>query len=73
MKLFKIEVKNSIPDALEYIYQYTCLDDDGSIKQDIPYYMRSSNMNIKCIGTIEMEKYPYNVEDHILMIDYWEP
>ena len=67
-KLFKITPKNyggrgfdyyitvlvaatSIPEALEYFYR------EVSPKQeDIPYYLRSSNLVIETLGTIALEK-----------------
>ena len=52
----------SIPDALEAMYEYTCKKKDY-----IPYYLRSSNIKINCLGTFEPEEmYKYKV----LMADY---
>jgi hypothetical protein len=52
----------SIPDALEAMYEYTCKERDY-----IPYYLRSSNIKIDRLGTFEPEGvYKYKV----LMADY---
>lgn len=52
----------SIPDALEAMYEYTCKERDY-----IPYYLRSSNIKIKHLGIFEPEEiYKYKV----LMADY---
>lgn len=79
--LYKIMVKNqevdnyagfmvashSIPDALEIIYEYVCMK-DGKVVRDIPYVLRSSNMDIKCLG----EFVPTTpLASAILMIDYY--
>jgi hypothetical protein len=52
----------SIPDALEAMYEYTCKERDY-----IPYYLRSSNIKIDRLGTFEPEEvFKYKV----LMADY---
>ena len=38
----------TIPSALETMYEYTCKD-----KEWIPYYLRSSNIKIECLGKFE--------------------
>lgn len=52
----------SIPDALEAMYEYTCKERDY-----IPYYLHSSNIKIDRLGIFEPEEvYKYKV----LMADY---
>lgn len=68
LKLFKLVPKNhegysydyynsfviaaeSIPDALEIMYKHISPD-----KDPIPYYLRSSNITIEQIGTVELIK-----------------
>jgi hypothetical protein len=68
LKLFKLIPKNhegyhydyynsfviaaeSIPDALEVMYKHISPE-----KEPIPYYLRSSNMTIEQIGTVELVK-----------------
>jgi hypothetical protein len=68
LKLFKLLPKNhegysydyynsfviaaeSIPDALEVMYKHVSPD-----KDPIPYYLRSSNITIEQIGTVELIK-----------------
>lgn len=65
MRIFRITVKEydydcytgfvvaakSIPDALECIYNLTSIKDEVNGKPyAIPYYMRSSNLNIENLG-----------------------
>lgn len=52
----------TIPDALEAMYEYTCKGKDW-----IPYYLRSSNINIKCLGKFEPEETYFS---KVLMSDY---
>lgn len=42
---------NSIPEALETMYQRV-----SPAKDVIPFYLRSSNIKIEQIGTVELEK-----------------
>lgn len=84
MNLYSLKVRNadyeqyseflitakSIPDALEYMYEYTCIKDEG-YEPVIPYYLRSSNLEIKCIGTYTPNE-NWN-GDHILMYSYINP
>ena len=42
---------NSIPEALELMYKKVSPEKDV-----IPYYLRSSNIKIETLGTIELEK-----------------
>lgn len=58
---FMIAAK-TIPDALEAMYEYVCKDKDW-----IPYYLRSSNITIKCLGTFEPEEKYFS---KVLMSDY---
>lgn len=39
----------SIPDALEVIYRHVCPEEE-----EIPYYLRSSNLKIEQLGTVEL-------------------
>lgn len=52
----------TIPMALEAMYEYTCKD-----KQWIPYYLRSSNIKIECLGKFEPEE---KYDAKVLMFDY---
>lgn len=52
----------SIPIALETMYEYACKD-----KQWIPYYLRSSNIKIECLGKFEPEE---RYSARVLMADY---
>lgn len=52
----------TIPEALEAMYEYTCKGKDY-----IPYYLRSSNITIKCLGTFEPTE---TYERKVLMSDY---
>lgn len=52
----------TIPDALEAMYEYTCKGRDW-----IPYYLRSSNITIKCLGKFEPEETYFS---KVLMSDY---
>ncbi len=52
----------TIPDALEAMYEYTCKGKDW-----IPYYLRSSNITIKCLGKFEPEETYFS---KVLMSDY---
>ena len=54
---------NSIPEALETMYEYTCKKKDW-----IPYYLRSSNITIQCLGKFEPEEKLYKAT--VLMTDY---
>ena len=63
MKIYSIDLKEpeydnyrgfmvvgeSIPEILEAVYEHVCMR-DGKVIKDIPYCLRSSNMNIVCIG-----------------------
>ena len=83
MKLYRFKVKDSVPDecrgfivaggsipeALETIYRHICLDEEGKLKRDIPYVLRSSNMDIQCLGDFTPEK---KLESKILMIDFYD-
>ena len=54
----------SISEALEAMYEYTCKDRDYT-----PYYLRSSNIKMHCLGKFEPEeKYPNDRQ--VLMADY---
>lgn len=82
MMLYKIRIKNpepdnyagfmvtgtSIPDALESIYRYVCLDIDGKLIRDIPYVLRSSNMEIKCVGEFTPG---ILLDNNILMVNFY--
>ena len=83
MKLYKLTVKgnagydcydgfmvaaDTIPEAFEYMYRYVCKTDKVNVYNDIPFYLRSSNINIEELGEFRpKEKYP---KTHILMVDY---
>ena len=83
MKLFKITVKNysydcfkgfvifaeSIPQALEYMYEYICKDVDNGKQyfKDIPYYLRSSNLEITCLGNFEQT---IRLDSNIIMTSF---
>ena len=83
MKLFKITVKEydyscfngfviiaeNIPSALEYMYEFVCEDMDEGRKyfKDIPYYLRSSNLTIECLGNFEQTS---RLDSHIIMCSY---
>ena len=83
MKLFKITVKDydydcydgfvivaeNIPQALEYMYEYVCKDtDEGKTYfKDIPYYLRSSNLEIVCLGNFEQTT---KMDSRIVMISF---
>ena len=82
MRLFRIVLKEpeydnyrgfmvastSISNALEEIYKMICLDEDGKIKRDIPYCLRSSNMNIECIGEFTPT---IKLDSPILLTDFY--
>jgi hypothetical protein len=53
---------NTIPEALETMYEYTCGEKDY-----IPYYLRSSNIKIESLGKFEPND-DYNSK--VLMTDY---
>lgn len=83
MKLYKLTVKghaeydcytgfiiaaDSIPDAFEYMYRYVCRTKSSNVYTDIPFYLRSSNIDIEYLGDFQpKEKYP---KSNILMVDY---
>lgn len=83
MKLYRIVLKEpeydnfrgfivastSIPDALEEIYKMVCLDNEGNIKRDIPYCLRSSNMNIECVGEFSPTMI---LKSPILLTDFYD-
>jgi hypothetical protein len=52
----------TIPMALETMYEYTCKKKDY-----IPYYLRSSNIKIECLGKFEPEE---KYDAKVLMADY---
>lgn len=52
----------SIPDALEIMYQHVSPD-----KDPIPYYLRSSNIAIEHIGNIEL----FKKGSQIIAYDYY--
>lgn len=52
----------TIPMALEAMYVYVCPEKDY-----IPYYLRSSNIKIECLGKFEPEE-DYNAK--VLMTNY---
>lgn len=79
MKLFKLRPKNhdgyaydyyedfliaanSIPEALELMYQKISPD-----KQNIPYYLRSSNIKIEQLGNVEL----IDNRQQIIMYSYY--
>ena len=53
---------NTIPEALETMYEYTCEEKDY-----IPYYLHSSNIKIESLGKFEPND-DYNSK--VLMTDY---
>jgi len=59
-----IVVAYSIPQAFEVMYEYVCKD-----KNWIPYYLRCSNISIKCLGKFEPENVS-NFEQQVLMANY---
>jgi len=83
MKLFKITVKDydydcykgfvivaeNIPTALEYMYEYVCDDiyEGKHYFKDIPYYLRSSNLEIICLGNFEQTT---KIDSHIIMVSF---
>ena len=83
MKLYKLTVKghaeydcytgfiiaaDSIPDAFEYMYRYVCRTKNSNVYTDIPFYLRSSNIDIEYLGDFQpKEKY---LKTNILMVDY---
>lgn len=52
----------TIPDALETMYEYACKGKDW-----IPYYLRSSNVVIKCLGKFEPDEC---YDSKVLMAEY---
>ena len=83
MKLYKITIKkrqydydyydgfiivaNTIPEALEHMYERVCRTDNKNLFEDIPYYLRSSNLNIEELGNFEPKN---KLDKPILMVDY---
>lgn len=83
MKLYKITVKkhqynyncydgfiivaNTIPEALEYMYKRVCRTSNKNVFNDIPYYLRSSNLNIEELGNFEPKD---ELDEPIIMADY---
>lgn len=83
MRLFRIMVKDydydcykgfiiiaeNIPQALEYMYESICEDTYEGKKyfKDIPYYLRSSNLEIVCLGNFEQTT---KIDSHILMYSF---
>lgn len=83
MRLYKLTVKgnagydcydgfiisaNSIPEAFEYMYRHVCKTDNVNVYNDIPFYLRSSNIDIEDLGEfLPKEKYP---KSNIIMVDY---
>lgn len=59
---------DSIPNALEEFYRYYCYK-DGELVRDIPFALRSSNMNIECIGEFIPNK---KLESNILFVDFYD-
>ena len=59
-----IVAAKSITEALEAMYEYTCKEKDY-----IPYYLRSSNISIECLGNFE-PKERYNCNRKVLMANY---
>lgn len=83
MKLYKLTVKgnagydcydgfiiaaNSIPEAFEYMYRYVCKTDNTNVYTDIPFYLRSSNINIEELG--EFKPKDGFLGKPIIMVDY---
>ena len=83
MKLYRITLKESmydnyrgfmvastsIPDALEEIYKFVCLDSQGKVIRDIPYCLRSSNMKIECVGDFNPI---VKLDSPILLADFYD-
>ena len=83
MKLYKLKVKghaeydcytgfiiaaDNIPDAFEHMYRYVCRTKNSNVYTDIPFYLRSSNIDIEYLGDFQpKEKY---LKTNILMVDY---
>jgi hypothetical protein len=83
MKLFKITVKDydydcydgfvivaeNIPQALEHMYEYVCADiyQGKAYFKDIPYYLRSSNLEIVCLGNFEQT---IKLDSNIIMTSF---
>lgn len=59
-----IVAAKSIPEALEAMYEYTC-----KAKDYIPYYLRSSNIKIDCLGSFEPNE-RYTHDRKVLMSEY---
>ena len=83
MKLYKLTVKgnagydcydgfmiaaNSMPEAFEYMYRYVCRTDNANVYNDIPFYLRSSNINIEELG--EFKPKDGFLGKPIIMVDY---
>ena len=83
MKLYKLTVKgnagydcydgfmiaaNSIPEAFEYMYRHVCRTDNVNVYNDIPFYLRSSNINIEELG--EFKPKEGFLGNSIIMVDY---
>ena len=63
-----IVVSDSIPHALEEIYKFICYR-DGELVRDIPYVLRSSNMEIKKLGEFIPNK---KLDSNILFADFYD-
>lgn len=85
MKLYRLSVKdsepdnfrgfivagNAIPEVLESVYRFICLDDEGHVERDIPFVLRSSNMDIQCLGEFIPDKKFDTMANRILMTDFY--
>ena len=60
-------VSDSIPHALEEIYKFICYR-DGELVRDIPYVLRSSNMEIERLGEFIPNK---KLDSNILFTDFY--
>ena len=83
MRLYKLTVKgnagydcydgfiiaaNSVPEAFEYMYRYVCKTDNVNVYNDIPFYLRSSNIDIENLG--EFKPKDDFLGKPIIMVDY---
>lgn len=68
-------VAETVPEALEYMYNYVCrheTQEDGITKytyDDIPFYLRSSNIKIDNLGEFIPKEKLWKNDDHILCTD----
>ena len=60
-------IGNTIPEILESIYEHVCVR-DGKVIKDIPYCLRSSNMDILCLGEFTPA---VNLSSKILFTDFY--